>query len=57
MEIVVVSAAFDGVSRVRRQQMVYAAIAELIGTGALHAVTIRASTPAEHAVEPKSESL
>jgi acid stress-induced BolA-like protein IbaG/YrbA len=56
MEIVVVSVAFDGVSRVRRQQLVYAAIAELIATGALHAVTIRASTPAERAAESQSES-
>ena len=51
MEIVVVSSAFEGVSRVRKQQLVYAAIAEMIGSGALHAVTIRAYTPAEHAAE------
>jgi acid stress-induced BolA-like protein IbaG/YrbA len=51
MEIVVVSSAFDGVSRVRKQQLVYAAIAELIASGALHAVTIRAYTPAERAAE------
>ncbi len=49
MEVVVVSPAFEGVSRVRKQQLVYAAIAELIRDGALHAVTIRAYTPAEHA--------
>jgi acid stress-induced BolA-like protein IbaG/YrbA len=49
MEIVVVSSAFDGLSRVRKQQLVYAAIAELIASGALHAVTIRAYTPAEYA--------
>ena len=47
MEVVVVSPAFEGVSRVRKQQLVYAAIAELIRDGALHAVTIRALTPAE----------
>ena len=47
MEVVVVSTAFEGVSRVRKQQLVYAAIAELIRDGALHAVTIRAFTPAE----------
>ena len=47
MQIVVVSDAFEGMSRVRRQQLVYAAIAELISAGALHAVTIRAATPAE----------
>lgn len=49
MEVIVVSPAFEGVSRVRKQQLVYAAIAELIRDGALHAVTIRAYTPAEHA--------
>ena len=49
MEVVVVSSAFEGVSRVRKQQLVYAAIAELIRDGALHAVTIRAYTPAERA--------
>ncbi len=47
MEVVVVSPAFEGVSRVKKQQLVYAAIAELIRDGALHAVTIRAYTPAE----------
>jgi acid stress-induced BolA-like protein IbaG/YrbA len=49
MEIVVISAAFEGVNRVRKQQIVYAAIADLIRDGALHAVTIRAYTPAERA--------
>ena len=47
MDISVVSAAFAGITRVRKQQMVYAAIAELIAGGALHAVNIRAMTPAE----------
>ena len=51
MEVVVVSSAFEGISRVRKQQLVYSAIAELIATGALHAVTIRAYTPAERAAE------
>jgi acid stress-induced BolA-like protein IbaG/YrbA len=56
MEIDVISTAFEGMNRVRKQQLVYAAIAELIATGALHAVTIRASTPAERAAESRSES-
>ena len=47
VEIRVVAAAFEGLSRVKRQQMVYAAIEELIASGAIHAVTIKASTPAE----------
>ena len=47
MQIRVVSPAFAGLSRVRKQQLVYAAIAELIAAGELHAVTIQALTPDE----------
>ena len=43
--IVVVSKHFDGMSRVKKQQEVYACIQELIATGALHAVSIKAETP------------
>lgn len=46
-EIRVVAEAFEGLSRVKRQQAVYAAIGDLISSGAVHAVTIRAVTPAE----------
>ena len=46
-EIHIVSAAFEGLSRVARQQAVYAVIGDLIASGAIHAVTIRASTPDE----------
>ena len=45
MEITVESEAFEGVSRVKRQQLVYAAIDELIKGGELHAVTIVARVP------------
>lgn len=47
--IAVVAAEFEGLSRVRRQQAVYAAIREFIESGAIHAVTIRAQTPDEAA--------
>ena len=46
-EIDVVSDEFAGLSRVKRQQLVYAAIDDLIASGAIHAVTIKAVTPAE----------
>lgn len=46
-EIHVVAAAFEGLNRVRRQQAVYAVIGDLIASGAIHAVSIRASTPDE----------
>lgn len=45
--ITVVSEVFEGMTRVRKQQAVYACIQHLIADGSLHAVTIRAVTPAE----------
>ncbi|MBM4203043.1 MAG: BolA/IbaG family iron-sulfur metabolism protein [Gammaproteobacteria bacterium] len=46
--IEVVSEIFSGKSRVERSKLVYQAIDGFIRTGELHAVTIRAQTPAEH---------
>lgn len=46
-QITVVSGQFEGLSRVKRQQAVYAGIDHLIADGTLHAVSIRALTPAE----------
>ena len=43
--IAVTSERFEGVSRVQRQQAVYACIQEYIADGRLHAVTIRAQPP------------
>lgn len=55
-QLAVTSPAFTGLSRVRRQQLVYQAIGELIRDGSVHAVTIRAVTPEEarasHATAP-----
>lgn len=45
--ITVVSDAFIGMSRVQKQQAVYACIDSFIKDGRLHAVTIRALTPDE----------
>jgi acid stress-induced BolA-like protein IbaG/YrbA len=47
LTIGVISAQFEGMARVKKQQLVYAAIGDLIATGALHAVTIKAQTPGE----------
>ncbi|MEQ8857340.1 MAG: BolA/IbaG family iron-sulfur metabolism protein [Pseudomonadales bacterium] len=46
-EITVISREFVGMSRVRKQQAVYACINDLIADGTLHAVSIRALTPDE----------
>jgi len=43
--ITVVSPVFEGLSRVQKQQKVYACIDAFIKDGSLHAVTIRANTP------------
>ncbi len=43
--ITVVSPVFEGLSRVQKQQKVYACIDAFIQDGSLHAVTIRAQTP------------
>jgi len=45
--ITVVSAEFETLSRVQKQQKVYACIDDYIKDGRLHAVTIRALTPEE----------
>jgi len=47
--ITVVSEAFAGRTRVQKQQAVYGCIQQFIADGSLHAVTIRALTPAETA--------
>ena len=47
--ITVVSEVFESLSRVRKQQAVYACIEDFLRDGRLHAVTIRAFTPAEAA--------
>lgn len=44
----VISARFEGVSRVARQRMVYAALGDLMqGPGAIHALALRTLTPDE----------
>ena len=47
--ITVVSDSFTDMSAVQRQRTVYAALAELIADGRLHAVNIVAQTPTEAA--------
>lgn len=46
VDIQVVSADFEGLRPVARQQRVYAPLAPLIADGTLHAVNISATTPA-----------
>ncbi|MGX5913160.1 BolA family protein [Aliidiomarina sp. Khilg15.8] len=44
-EVIAVSSAFEGLNRVKQQQLVYAPLNELIADGSIHAVSIKAFTP------------
>jgi len=48
---IVVSPEFEGKTMIAEQKMVYAAVNEHIQSGAIHALTIKAYTPAEWAAE------
>ena len=43
----VISESFDGLPTIKRHKLVYACVNEQITSGALHALTIVAKTPAE----------
>ena len=45
--ISVIAEVFEGLSRVKRQQMVYRSLIDAITSGAIHAVTITAKAPSE----------
>lgn len=47
-DVTAVGVVFEGLRAVKRQQMVYAGLNHLIADGTLHAVNIKALTPAEH---------
>jgi acid stress-induced BolA-like protein IbaG/YrbA len=52
----VVSEAFEGLSPVKRQQKVLAALHEPLATGALHAISMKVYTPEEWAQEKPEDS-
>ena len=52
-EAVVVTAQFEGQSAVKRQQRVYGTLGNLITSGTLHALSIKAYNPAEWAQASK----
>ena len=53
LDMVVVSAAFEGKTTLQRHRMVYAPLSDLLG-GALHALALRTLSPAE---EPGPDAL
>jgi len=47
LNLVVVSPIFEGLKTLKKQQLVYAVLAEQIADGSLHAVNMQTLTPAE----------
>lgn len=52
-QVMAVSALFAGMSRVKKQQTIYAPLAEHIASNAIHALSIKAFTPEEWQREKK----
>ena len=47
VNVAAVSPLFEGMNAVKRQQMVYAGLSQMIADGSLHAVNIKTQTPEE----------
>ena len=56
-EVIAVDASFEGMSRVKKQQFIYAPLMEYIQRNDIHAVSIKAFTPEEWARDKKLMSL
>ncbi|CAH0527176.1 BolA family iron metabolism protein IbaG [Vibrio hippocampi] len=56
-EVIAVDAQFDGMSRVKKQQLIYGPLMEYIQRNDIHAVSIKAYTPEEWARDKKLMSL
>lgn len=55
-DAVVICAAFNGKSRIQKQQLVYDTVREHLLDGSLHALSIKAYTPEEwNAIKPQGE--
>ncbi|MGM8931311.1 BolA family protein [Salinicola halophyticus] len=53
-QVIAVGDVFDGMSPVKRQQLIYGALSDEIASGALHAITIKTFTPAQWQKAPEN---
>lgn len=53
-QVIAVGDVFDGLSPVKRQQLIYGALSEEIASGAVHAVSIKTYTPAQWTSAPEN---
>lgn len=56
-DVIAIDACFDGMSRVKKQQTIYAPLMEYIQRNDIHAVSIKTYTPDEWARDKKLMSL
>ncbi len=56
-EVIAVGSLFDGMSRVKKQQTIYAPLMAHISSNAIHALTIKTYSPQEWARDKKLLSL
>ncbi|USD64987.1 BolA family iron metabolism protein IbaG [Vibrio sp. SCSIO 43136] len=56
-EVIAVDACFDGMNRVKKQQLIYGPLWDHIQSNEIHAIQIKAYTPAEWARDKKLMSL
>ncbi|MDF2178465.1 BolA family transcriptional regulator [Aliiglaciecola sp. CAU 1673] len=52
-QVIAVGDLFEGASRVKKQQLIYAPLSEKIADGSIHALTIKAFTPQQWQRERK----
>ncbi len=50
-QVIAVASLFDGMTRVKKQQTIYAPLSDLIASNSIHALTIKAFTPDEWSKE------
>lgn len=53
-QVIAVGSAFESLTPVKRQQLVYSALQEEIASGALHAISIKTYTPAQWESAPEN---
>ncbi|GAB3340335.1 MULTISPECIES: BolA family protein [Chromohalobacter] len=56
-QVVAVGDVFEGLSPVKRQQLIYSALSDEIASGALHAISIKTYTPSQWEQSPENAGV
>lgn len=55
-QVIAIGEVFDGLSRVKSQQLILGALSDEIASGALHAIAVRTYTPAQWQDAPENDA-